>query len=234
MVNPRSLRVKFWGVKRLHPRTGPGAGRSGRQHILHRDRPGRPAPRGPRCGHRACALSAWISSGGRGEEATRLASSKATCTGTTCRGSLSSRRCTSRIGRSHSTLPGPRRSSKGPVRTLTSQPYFADESAILAELSCCQVGLDGMEVNGLTIRPFPVNHPGGAHGFRIEADGHSIVYATDHEHGDAETDRRIREEARGADLLIWDANTPRKTTVPTRAGATARGSKGRARRPTQG
>lgn len=55
----------------------------------------------------------------------------------------------------------------------------------------------------MTIRPFPLNHPGGPVGFRIEAEGHSIVYASDHEHGDARVDRSIRDEARGADLLIW-------------------------------
>ena len=91
------------------------------------------------------------------------------------------------------------------VRTQTSQPYFSAESAIRAKLSCEQICLDGMEAGGMTIRPFPLNHPGGTVGFRIEANGHSIVYASDHEHGDASIDQGLRDEARRADLLIWDS-----------------------------
>jgi phosphoribosyl 1,2-cyclic phosphodiesterase len=92
------------------------------------------------------------------------------------------------------------------VGTLTGRPYFSDESAIRAEVSCREIGPDGLEANGLTIRPFAVRHPGTAHGYRIEAGRRSVVYATDHEHGDAGSDRDIREHARDADLLIWDSH----------------------------
>jgi len=91
------------------------------------------------------------------------------------------------------------------VRTQTSQPYFSAESAIRAKLSYEQIHHDGMEAGGMTIRPFRLNHPGGAVGFRMEAEGHSLVYASDHEHGEAQVDHVIRDEARGADLLIWDS-----------------------------
>ena len=47
-------------------------------------------------------------------------------------------------------------------------------------------------------------HPGGAMIYRIEWHDRSIVYATDTE-GYANTDRRLVEFARGADLLIHDA-----------------------------
>lgn len=60
-------------------------------------------------------------------------------------------------------------------------------------------------IGGLTVRPFPLYHPQGAHGFRIEADGASVVYATDYEHGDASLDAVLREAAQGADVLISDA-----------------------------
>ncbi|MEM1116137.1 MAG: MBL fold metallo-hydrolase [Bacteroidota bacterium] len=61
------------------------------------------------------------------------------------------------------------------------------------------------KVGPMTVRPFPVFHPQGAHGFRIEADGAVVVYATDYEHGSVAHDEGLREVARGADLLISDA-----------------------------
>ncbi len=61
------------------------------------------------------------------------------------------------------------------------------------------------EHGALRVTPFPVNHPQGATGFHIESEGASIVYATDHEHGDSALDDGLRKVARGADLLIYDS-----------------------------
>jgi ribonuclease BN (tRNA processing enzyme) len=47
-------------------------------------------------------------------------------------------------------------------------------------------------------------HPGGAYLYRIEWHGQSIIYATDTE-GYLGTDRRLVNFARGADVLIHDA-----------------------------
>jgi phosphoribosyl 1,2-cyclic phosphodiesterase len=47
-------------------------------------------------------------------------------------------------------------------------------------------------------------HPGGVYIYRIEFRGHSLVYATDTE-GYAGTDRRLAAFAKGADLLVHDA-----------------------------
>jgi phosphoribosyl 1,2-cyclic phosphodiesterase len=47
-------------------------------------------------------------------------------------------------------------------------------------------------------------HPGGIHHYRIEYHGTSLVYATDREAGRG-SDERLRRFARGADLLIHDA-----------------------------
>lgn len=60
-------------------------------------------------------------------------------------------------------------------------------------------------VGPMTVRPFPLNHPQGAHGFRVEADGATVVYATDYEHGSPVHDEGLREVAQGADVLISDA-----------------------------
>jgi phosphoribosyl 1,2-cyclic phosphodiesterase len=48
------------------------------------------------------------------------------------------------------------------------------------------------------------NHPGGSWGYRIELGGRIIVICTDIEHGD-EIDMRIVDFARGADLLVHEA-----------------------------
>ena len=48
------------------------------------------------------------------------------------------------------------------------------------------------------------NHPGGAYGFRVERNGEVLVVCTDVEHTD-QIDPRVVELARGADLLVHDA-----------------------------
>jgi len=48
------------------------------------------------------------------------------------------------------------------------------------------------------------NHPGGAYSFRIERGGKVLVICTDVEHG-AQLDERVVELARGADLLVHEA-----------------------------
>ena len=48
------------------------------------------------------------------------------------------------------------------------------------------------------------NHPGGAYSFRIERNGQVLVICTDVEHGE-EIDLRLVELARGADLLVHEA-----------------------------
>ena len=63
-----------------------------------------------------------------------------------------------------------------------------------------------LQVGGCTVTPFPLNHPQGAVGYRIDAGGSAIVYATDHEHGNEALDRGLAEVAAGADILIYDAH----------------------------
>src|SRR5262245_43576979 len=48
------------------------------------------------------------------------------------------------------------------------------------------------------------NHPGGAYSFRVERNGKVLVVCTDVEHGE-QIDPRLVELARGADLLVHDA-----------------------------
>jgi phosphoribosyl 1,2-cyclic phosphodiesterase len=85
-------------------------------------------------------------------------------------------------------------------------PYFPVEMpAVQAVRSYSHVPASGLGVAPICIRPIPLNHPNGANGYRIDAGGRSIVFATDHEHGNSAFDRGLAERAAGADILIYDA-----------------------------
>jgi phosphoribosyl 1,2-cyclic phosphodiesterase len=88
-----------------------------------------------------------------------------------------------------------------------TQPYFPiDLSQVAAKRDFNPIEQGGaVKSDNLVIRPFPLNHPQGASGYRIECEGAVIVYATDYEHGKPEFDKTLREYAEGADILICDA-----------------------------
>jgi phosphoribosyl 1,2-cyclic phosphodiesterase len=66
-------------------------------------------------------------------------------------------------------------------------------------------------IGSLQIEPFPLNHPQGAVGFRLESEGRVAIHASDHEAGVAEIDAGLVRVARGANLLVMDAQyTPRE------------------------
>ena len=56
----------------------------------------------------------------------------------------------------------------------------------------------------LTVETVPGEHPGGCLMFRVEYRGKRLVYATDFEHGEGAF-ARLSALARGADLLLYDA-----------------------------
>lgn len=74
-----------------------------------------------------------------------------------------------------------------------------------ARTSFAQLKSERVKIGDVSVESFPLNHPQGAYGYRIEADGKSIVYATDLEHGDGHLDQILRDHAAGADVLIYDA-----------------------------
>ncbi|MBM3812234.1 MAG: MBL fold metallo-hydrolase [Acidimicrobiia bacterium] len=63
----------------------------------------------------------------------------------------------------------------------------------------------GFEVGGIKVQPIELHHPGGSTGYKLSANGASVVYATDHEPGSAVHDAALLEVAAGADLLIIDS-----------------------------
>ena len=90
-------------------------------------------------------------------------------------------------------------------------PYFP------VRISGAPSTIDYVELRGTSfsvadvqIDTLPLNHPDGCLAFRLRRRDRTIVFATDHEHGDAEVDQALVEFARSADHLIYDA-----TYVPT-------------------
>jgi ribonuclease BN (tRNA processing enzyme) len=57
-----------------------------------------------------------------------------------------------------------------------------------------------------TVQTAAAKHPNGCLAYRVSAGGRSVVYATDTEHdASGRIDRQLLELARGADVLIYDA-----------------------------
>jgi phosphoribosyl 1,2-cyclic phosphodiesterase len=85
-------------------------------------------------------------------------------------------------------------------------PYFPVKFELLAaQREFVQLEQTPLHYQDLTVHAFPLNHPQGATGFRLEANGTVIVHACDHEHGDPKLDRILREHAQNADVLVYDA-----------------------------
>ena len=61
------------------------------------------------------------------------------------------------------------------------------------------------QIEDLTITPARLHHPDGVTAYRIERDGIVLAIATDVEHGEPDSDRKLRNIAEGADLLVYDA-----------------------------
>jgi phosphoribosyl 1,2-cyclic phosphodiesterase len=87
-----------------------------------------------------------------------------------------------------------------------SRPYFpVPFESLGAHREFVDTRGQEIRLGDLHIRSFPINHPQGACGYRLEANGAVVVHVSDHEHGDAGIDAGIREHAQGADVLIYDA-----------------------------
>ncbi|MBZ5633852.1 MAG: MBL fold metallo-hydrolase [Acidobacteriia bacterium] len=96
--------------------------------------------------------------------------------------------------------------TRGVLEAQMQAPYFPVSLTYgSAKLSFAQMKSERLKIGDVSVESFPLNHPQGAYGYRIEAGGKSIVYATDLEHGDAQLDRVLRDYASGADVLIYDA-----------------------------
>jgi len=50
-----------------------------------------------------------------------------------------------------------------------------------AQITADHVSPDGKKIDRVLVKSFPLNHPGGCHGYSFERDGRKIVYCTDNE-----------------------------------------------------
>jgi phosphoribosyl 1,2-cyclic phosphodiesterase len=104
----------------------------------------------------------------------------------------------------HSARP-PEELSSILVRQMATPFFPVDFSAVPSRLEFRQIATDALNFGDLTVQGFPLHHPQGAHGYRIADEHRSIVFATDHEHGDTTIDANLRAIAHKADVLIYDA-----------------------------
>ena len=65
---------------------------------------------------------------------------------------------------------------------------------------------EGFEIApGVQVDTRPLNHPGGACGYRVGHAGRSVAYVTDTEHVPGQDDGNVLDLMRGADLVFYDA-----------------------------
>lgn len=92
------------------------------------------------------------------------------------------------------------------VAGVLQHPYFpVPFETVPSRVRLVELGEAPFRAAGAEIRAFPVHHPQGACGYRIEAAGAAAVYIPDREPGVETLDRVVRENARGADVLMHDA-----------------------------
>ena len=83
-------------------------------------------------------------------------------------------------------------------------PISLDEMG--AELRFHSLTRPKMKIGSFTISTFPTPHPGGSLAFRIESEKDSLIYATDYEYSDLDSEeaRKFIEFIAGADVFISD------------------------------
>ncbi|MEO7650845.1 MAG: MBL fold metallo-hydrolase [Bryobacteraceae bacterium] len=100
------------------------------------------------------------------------------------------------------------------LRRTMEEPVFPVSFEYIPSQIDLRVLNGAFKVGDVSVKTMPVNHPGGCTAFRLEYQGRSLVYMTDHEpysrrYGaqveQAVLDEQIREFARGAELLVRES-----------------------------
>jgi phosphoribosyl 1,2-cyclic phosphodiesterase len=96
------------------------------------------------------------------------------------------------------------------LRHQMDPPYFPVEFDRLKASFDFEAGpAEGTRIGSATIVPFPLSHPNGGYGYRIDDSGRSFVFLTDNEpdfpHAGGLAFEDYVKIARGADLLLHDA-----------------------------
>jgi phosphoribosyl 1,2-cyclic phosphodiesterase len=86
-------------------------------------------------------------------------------------------------------------------------PFFpVSYSEVPARCDFHRLEAGGFSPGSLQITPVTLNHPGSATGFRIDSPAGSVIYVSDHEHGNTPIDEQIQRKASGCDVMIYDAH----------------------------
>jgi phosphoribosyl 1,2-cyclic phosphodiesterase len=115
------------------------------------------------------------------------------------------------------------KSKRNDLRSLIEgqmgSPHFpVDMAALASSRTFCEMNSDEINIESATIRTAPLNHPQGSIAYRIDADGVSMVFATDTEPGSIPHDHALRNLAEGADLLIYDSQYTPEQVYGSRKG----------------
>lgn len=107
-----------------------------------------------------------------------------------------------------------------------SSPYFPVRFEHMAARRCFLEIHPELRVGDVTIHTFPMNHPQGACGYRVERNGAVMVHASDLEHGDPKLDKILIDHAQNADVLVYDAQYTPEEYKSKKGWGTAPGWKG--------
>jgi phosphoribosyl 1,2-cyclic phosphodiesterase len=113
-----------------------------------------------------------------------------------------------------------RNSLRQVLEAQLASPYFpVDVSNMRASRSFREVaGGEKWNIEGTHVTTAWLNHPQDCLAYRMDMSAGSVVYATDTEPGVLEMDHSLRELARGADVLIYDAQYSPEQLASTRKG----------------
>ena len=93
------------------------------------------------------------------------------------------------------------------LETMFRSPFFPVPYERLPSRPAIRPIAGGDEtINGFQVSVQPLNHPGGSFAYRIRGSEGDLVYATDHEFGDAESDAALSRFASGARAVILDSH----------------------------
>jgi len=101
------------------------------------------------------------------------------------------------------------------IETMFESPFFPVPYDRLPSRPAIRMHGEGrMAINGFDVSAHPVNHPGGSFAYRISGANGDLVYATDHEFGNADIDLALAHFSRGARVLIADSHfTPEEISA---------------------
>lgn len=89
---------------------------------------------------------------------------------------------------------------------LMSGRYFpVDFQETASQKVFKQIPEGSFEAGGLKVSSMPLNHPQGSTAYRFEAEGKSIVFASDTEHPEKGIDHNLAKFAEKADIFVYDA-----------------------------